>query len=483
MKLRPSIAILTVALAVLSPTLLGQQRFPPPEFEKTYTMPTTATPAASATWAEYVDLAVLVLALAAGSFLAIRARYRGAIVALGVAALLYFGFYRGGCVCPIGAIQNVSMALFGVGYAVPLAVVAFFVLPLLTALFFGRTFCGAVCPLGATQDLLVVRPIRVPTWLEHSLGMLPWVYLAAAVVFAATGSAMIICRYDPFVSIFRMLPIGKMLSGWARRDPALVPEDLAGRLDTLLLAGSFLAIGLFVARPYCRFFCPYGVLLGLLSKLSWWKVTVTPTDCIHCRLCEDACPFGAILKPTAEIPPRHRLRGKTALAIALAVLPVLVLAGGVTGGLMGGLMARAHPVVALADRVRQEADGTVEGTTVESDAFRSSGRPAAELYAEARGIEKMFVSHWSFGGSAPPPAKPAATAGGWTFGAAHLFGAFVGLAIGLKIISLSVRRTRRDYVPDRAKCVACGRCFAHCPVEHARRNGTPVKLPAEKTDS
>ena len=457
------IAILLLCLLAPASAALSQQRFPPPEFEGPYRMPTTTTPSAQAPWAQIVDLGMLAAALAAASVLAIRTRRRGPIVALSILSLLYFGFYRGGCVCPIGAIQNVSLALFGGGYALPLIVVAFFLLPLLTAVFFGRTFCAAVCPLGAAQDLVVLRPLAVPSWLEQSLGLLAWVYLAAAVVFAATGSAMLICRYDPFVAIFRLIPLGKVFEAWSRGDPALNPAALSGRLDTLLLTGAFLLIGLFIARPYCRYFCPYGVLLGLLSKVSRWRVTITPTECVQCRLCEDTCPVGAIRVPTAEAPVRLRTRGKSALAAALLAAPLLLAAGAVLGGMLGKTMARMHPTVALADRVRLENAGKVAGTTDASEAFRETGRAAEDLYAEAGGIEAAFVSRW----------KPL----GAGAGAAHLFGAFVGLVIALKVVGLSVRRRRTDYEADQAACVACGRCFAHCPVEQARRKGSDVVLP------
>ena len=462
MRRRSAIVLVLACLAATSSVAPAQQRVRPPDFRSDYQLPETVMTPPEGAWQGWVDLAVLAVAIAAAGVLVVRVRIRGWILGLSIGCLLYFGFYRGGCVCPIGAIQNVAMALATDSYAIPLVVIAFFLLPLVSALFFGRSFCAAVCPLGAVQDLVVLKPLEVPNWLEQSLGLLAWVYLGAAVVFAVTESAMIICQYDPFVSIFRLAPVGKVLSGFARRDPTLNPAALSGRIDTLLLAGVFILIGFFVARPYCRYFCPYGVLLGLLSKVSHWRVTITPNQCVQCRLCEGACPVGAIRLPTNEAHPRQRMRGKGALAAALTALPVLIALGGYAGGLLGASMARAHPTVALADRVRLENAGSVEGVAEASDAFRKSGRPVDELYAEAAQIEAKFTSHWRPGGVA--------------MGMAHLFGAFVGLVIGLKIVGLSIRRRRTDYEPDRAACVACGRCFTHCPVEQARRKGTEVVI-------
>ena len=50
-----------------------------------------------------------------------------------------------------------------------------------------------------------------------------------------------------------------------------------------------------------------------------------------------------------------------------------------------------------------------------------------------------------------------------------VFGAFVGLVVGLQLIAFTIRRQRKDYEADRASCVACGRCFAYCPRERVRR--------------
>ena len=44
-----------------------------------------------------------------------------------------------------------------------------------------------------------------------------------------------------------------------------------------------------------------------------------------------------------------------------------------------------------------------------------------------------------------------------------MLGAFVGLVIGVKLISLSFDQPHRVYEPDAANCVACGRCYSYCP--------------------
>ncbi len=414
-----------VMLTAVAATALAAERFPPPDFTS-HRLPeplpdVQAVQPRAAGW-DYLDVAVLAAALSLATYFALVKRWRRGLLGLSIFSLAWLGFWREGCVCPIGAIQNVTLALFDSGYAIPVSVVLIFALPLLFTLFFGRTFCASVCPLGAVQELAVVRPVKVPAALEHALGLIPYVYLGAAVLYAATGTAFVICQYDPFVSFFRR----------------------TGSINMLIFGGCLLVIGMFIGRPYCRYLCPLGAIFRLISPLAKWHARIPPQECINCQLCEDACPYGAIRQPTAEPSADERPRGRRRLAVLLVLLPLLVAAGFGLGRRTAEALAHLNPTWRLAERVYQEKTGAVQGTIDASDAFRNTGCPAEELYREADRLRGRFA----FAGS--------------------LLGAWVGLVIGLKLIQLSLRRRRTEYMADRSACVACGRCFWYCPKEQDR---------------
>jgi polyferredoxin len=172
------------------------------------------------------------------------------------------------------------VALTDPGYSIPILVTIAFFLPLLAAAFFGRAFCGGVCALGAIQELVVLKPVQVPRRLDQALSLLRYVYLGLAIFFALRPLAardFVICRFDPFVGFFRM----------------------SGEPHMLMIGGALLAAGMFVGRPYCRWLCPYGALLGWCTRVAKRGVTITPDRELDCGLCTGACPYGAIEKMRA----------------------------------------------------------------------------------------------------------------------------------------------------------------------------------------
>jgi len=127
--------------------------------------------------------------------------------------------------------------------------------------------------------------------------------------------------------------------------------------------------------------------------------------------------------------------------IGLLLLPF---AGAILGRLAGPFLARADHTVQVAARIWQEDSQNLKERTLQSEAFRDTGQPVKELFAEAREIIDTFCV-----GTA------------WC-------GAWCGLVIALKLFGLMRAPRREIYEVDQAQCVSCGRCYTYCPVERQR---------------
>lgn len=430
---RISTILVCTVLTAVPLRLLAENRFPRPDFSSGYTSPAVEVPAPTPHWQGWLDTGLLIAALMLASLFALRWRSRKGMVVLTIGCLLYFGFWRRGCVCPVGAVQNVAACLSGGTEPISTWIILFFLLPLLFSLLFGRVFCAAVCPLGAIQELFVVKPVHLPFWANRLLGLGRYAVLGLGIFAASTGVGFMICRHDPFVGFFR----------------------LGGPASALAIGLVFLLVGAFVGRPFCRFFCPLGVLLGWFSRLSWRRTTITPGECINCRLCESSCPYDAIEKPeqTQEegfleqsFQRRHMFR-------VILLLPLLTLAGWWLGGMLGPGLGRAHPDLTLADAVAGTGQDSSSLIRDRVEAFQASGVARDELLAKARAVRQNLER-----------------GGRW-------LGAYAGIVLGLHLVFLTRRIGHKDYRPDPSICVSCGRCFRYCPVEGPDRNHALTKRP------
>jgi len=352
--------------------------------------------------------------------LALKKRSRQGLIWMSVFSLAYFGFFREGCICAVGSVQNVALALFNDSYAIPLTALLFFLIPLIFALLFGRVFCAGVCPLGAIQELTGFKPVKLPKAVESVMAAVPFIYLALAVLFAAMESQFIICKYDPFVGIFR----------------------LDAKYTMIIFGVLLLLAGIFINRPYCRYLCPYGVFLNIFSRFAGKHLTITPAECTNCRLCEeDACPYDAILPSNIDQPVEEPVKSRKRFIAYFLLIPVFAAAGGLILYNAAPALATINRDVQLAREIRAEQERGIEAVSEAASAFKESGQTEEELFANEITIISRFrkASPWA--------------------------GVFLGLSLGISLFGMTIRKTRTEYKPHQGKCYSCGRCFKYCPVE------------------
>lgn len=405
------------AIAAAPSAASAASRFPKPDFETDYVVDKIPNLAPDFAVSPLVDVLILAAALGMAALLVHRIRVRKWILFFGLICLGWFGFIRNGCFCPVGCIQNVAVALF-TGVRLPMAIALFFALPLIFALFFGRVFCSVVCPLGALQELFVVKPIRMPKAIDSVLRIIPLLVLSIGIVCAINGAGFIICRTDPFVGFFRK----------------------TASLPMLLTGMGVLLVGTVVARPYCRYFCPYGVLLGICSRIAWKPVEITKGDCVNCRLCVGMCPVDAIEAPRPALSDKVRGHQFKQFFYLLVFLPLIVVGAGGIGYLSGSGVAHLHPGVAMVDNWKSTAEEDYDLYPA-IEAFTRNGGTLQTAEKQADKIIKDFRmgSLWS--------------------------GAFIGLILGLRLLVLSRLQGLKVHQTSRTQCVACGRCFAVCPAK------------------
>ena len=416
--------IILIFLFIWHSILFAQQRFPRPEFESGYTYPTNQLLSQRGPMWEYFDVAVLISALIVTTWLALKKRSRQGLIWMSVFSLSYFGFYRQGCICSVGSVQNVALALFNDGYTIPLSALLFFIIPLLFALAYGRVFCAGVCPLGAIQELTGFKPVKLPKTVEIILASVPFIYLALAVLFASANSQFIICRYDPFIGIFRL-----------------------DATYTMIIFGALLLLaGIFVNRPYCRYLCPYGVLLNVFSRFAGKHLTITPAECTNCRLCEEACPYDAIIPSDTDQNREEPEKSRKHFILYFLLIPVFAVSGAYILYSLAPALSGVNSEVRLAREIRLEKETGIESLSKAVVAFKESGKTEIELFAE----EEIIISRFR-------KASP------WA-------GAFLGISLGIGMISLTIRSKRSEYKPHQGRCFSCGRCFKYCPIKVQTQN-------------
>lgn len=189
---------------------------------------------------------------------------------------------------------------------------------LLLTLVFGRVWCGWLCPLGTVLEWLGPRRSihKAPPEKWRSFKSL----VLFAVLLAAVLGNLTLILFDPITILNRTLTAAL----WPALRYAVVGTEtvlygfpvLWGPLDAVhitvvqplfqevqpVFALTFLIAALFVGmvalnwwaeRFWCRYLCPLGGLLGLLSKLSLVRREVSP-ECAVCARCTHQCPTGTI---------------------------------------------------------------------------------------------------------------------------------------------------------------------------------------------
>ncbi len=187
---------------------------------------------------------------------------------------------------PISSLMSIYHFLL-TGEIHPAHPAGFFILIaiLVVSLLFGKSFCSWICPvgllsesLGDWSEKLFGRKMKLPRFLDYLLRSIKYLLLAFfvyAIFFLMTAASL-----KSFLdSDYNLVADVKMYYFFA---------DISSFVLWTLIV--LFALSFFVRNFWCRYLCPYGALLGVLSLLRPFKIRRNVSSCIDCAECANVCP-------------------------------------------------------------------------------------------------------------------------------------------------------------------------------------------------
>lgn len=186
-------------------------------------------------------------------------------------------------ICPFGGVVSIyKFAAFGTFVqkihesSFILMLIAF-----LLSIAFGPVICGWVCPFGTFQEWISKIGRRIfgnkfnhfiPAKLDNYLRYIRYIVLALIVYMTATTAKLMFQDIDPYYALFNFWSTEVSLAAF------------------IILAVTIL-LSLVIERPWCKYVCPYGAVLGVFNLFRIFKVRRISSSCVNCKACDKACPM------------------------------------------------------------------------------------------------------------------------------------------------------------------------------------------------
>ncbi len=141
----------------------------------------------------------------------------------------------------------------------------------------GRTYCGWLCPFGAIQEFISkikINKLSPTPHIERKAKNIKFILLWIAVVGALLARSPNLADFEPYATLF----------------------SLSGNMFMWAFVILTIAISIWDKRFWCKYLCPTGAFLGIISSKSPLRVKAKPTHCRGCNLCINICPTKAIYK-------------------------------------------------------------------------------------------------------------------------------------------------------------------------------------------
>ncbi|MBN2274191.1 MAG: 4Fe-4S dicluster domain-containing protein [Bacteroidales bacterium] len=196
-----------------------------------------------------------------------------------------------------------------------------FLIVLILTLLFGRVYCSTLCPMGILQDVFtfISRKLSVKTHFKYSrpLNFIRYGFLVLSLVSLVFGSLLTLYLLDPYSNFGRIfsnlvrpvvISLNNLMAGLFMKMNLffLYKVDFKGfelreALFPVVMLAVILWLSLTRGRLFCNTVCPVGTLLGILSRLSLFRIKIDKFSCTRCGKCSVVCKSSCINVKTMEV--------------------------------------------------------------------------------------------------------------------------------------------------------------------------------------
>jgi len=196
-------------------------------------------------------------------------------------------------ICPFGGVVSVYQFITAGTFVRKIHSASFILMWIVFALtlFLGPVFCGWVCPFGSIQEwfgklgrkILGRRFNRlIPYKVDRILRYLRYLMLGWVVYMTAVTGTLVFADIDPYFALFNF---------WT--------SEIA--IGGVIILIAVLALSLLVERPFCKYACPYGAVLGVFNLFRIFKIRRNTYTCINCKACDRSCPMNVPMSTSGAV--------------------------------------------------------------------------------------------------------------------------------------------------------------------------------------
>jgi len=185
--------------------------------------------------------------------------------------------------CPFGAVETFGRLILDGNFISKIHESNLWIFSgvMLITITFGSVFCSYLCPLGSFQEwtgkigknIFKKKYNRfISNKFDHLSGYIRYVVLFMIMIFTTLRLSLVFQHVDPYYALFHFW-MGDVF------------------FTALIVLGAVTILSLFFERPWCRWFCPFGALQGIIQLISPWKIRRNKELCVSCGICTKSCPM------------------------------------------------------------------------------------------------------------------------------------------------------------------------------------------------